>query len=238
MNNASYAVLSRQAGLAREMTSIANNIANASTTGFRSETHLFSEYIRKLGAGDLSVSQSNTAGRFFNAAPGALVKTDGPLDFAIEGEGYFLIETPGGERLTRAGDFLFNRQGELSTTEGFRVLSDGGAPIATPIDTNNIVLAIDGTLSADGAPIAKLAIVDADPTTLTREGASLFRYTEDVTPLETSRLRQGYLESANVNSVAELGRMIEVQRAYELNQQLLRDEDDRITRTIESIQRQ
>ncbi|WP_425409244.1 flagellar hook-basal body complex protein [Hyphococcus sp.] len=235
MNNTSYVALSKQAGLAKELTSIANNVANADTAGFRRESFVFSEYVRMLEPQDRSLSQSNVGGRFFDATPGAIVKTGSPYDLAIQGEGYFQVQTPNGERLTRAGSFALDREGQLTTPEGYLVLGEGASPIAVPQNATTIIIAEDGSIAADGQPVGRVGLVNADPTTLMREGGNLMRSTGDLEPIENPKMQQGYIEESNVNPVLEIARLIEVQRAYEMGQKLLKDEDERISKTVEAM---
>lgn len=237
MNNTSYVALSKQTGLAKELTSIANNIANADTAGYRREGFLFSEYISRLEPQDRSVSQTNVGGRFFDATSGAMVETGSQFDVAIESEGYFLVETPRGERLTRAGSFMLDNEGQLVTPDGHKVLGDGGSPIAIPPDAASVTIAPDGTIAADGAPVGKLGLVTVAPTALAREGDNLLLATEDYTQVDAPRMRQGFVEQSNVNPVMEISRLIEVQRAYELGQQLMKDEDERISKTVEAMRK-
>ena len=164
MDTAGYTTLTRQAGLLREMQSVANNIANASTTGFRREGVIFSEYVQRTGDGD-SVSMAAARARHADLSQGAIKQTNGDFDFAIEGDGFFLIETPEGDQLTRAGSFTPNDQGDLVTPDGYRLLDAGGAPVFVPPDAINVGLSPDGTLSADDRPIALLgAWRPIDPT--------------------------------------------------------------------------
>lgn len=235
MNNAGYVALSKQAGLAKELNSIANNVANADTAGYRREGFVFSEYVRMLGPQDRSLSQANVGGRFFDATPGAFVETGSAYDVAIQGDGYFLIQTPQGERLTRAGSFMLDREGQLTTPDGHLVLGDGASPIAIPQNAASVTIAEDGSIAADGAPVGRLGLVTADPTTLMREGGNLLRSTGELETLENPRMRQGFLEESNVNPVLEIARLIEVQRAYEMGQNLLKDEDERISKTVEAM---
>ena len=237
MNNTIYVALSKQAGLSKELSSIANNVANADTVGYRREGYLFSEYIRSLDPQDRSLSQTRVGGHFFDAAPGALVETGAPLDVAIEGDGYFVVETPRGERLTRAGAFLLDAEGQLTTMDGHRVLGDGGSPVAIPPESASITIAPDGAIAADGAPVGKLGLVTIAPTALAREGGNLFRASEAYEAIEAPKFRQGFVEESNVNPVIEISRLIEVQRAYELGQGILKDEDERISKTVDAMRR-
>jgi len=125
MENASYTTLTRQSGLMREMTMIANNIANASTTGYRQEGLIFSEFIQRMPDGGESLSMAHGRVRNTSYLPGTMTATGGPFDLAIDGEGFFLVQTPEGERLTRAGHFMPNAQGDLVTPDGHPVLDAG-----------------------------------------------------------------------------------------------------------------
>lgn len=239
MDNAIYATLNRQSGLMREMQAVANNIANLSTPGFRKEGVVFTEFVAALGRDD-ALSMANADGRIVSAAQGELRPTGGTYDFAIDGTGYFQIETPEGPQLTRAGSFTPSADGELVTSDGHRLLDSGGAPIAVPPGALSVALAPDGTLSADGSPIAQLGLfrpvnaTDLVPTWGTRLAAA-----GGVEPVDEDAgvIRQGFLEGSNVNAVQEVARMIEVQRAYELGQTFLDREDQRIRAVISTFSR-
>lgn len=229
MDLAGYVALTRQAGLAKELHSVANNIANLSTTGYRREGVLFAEVVEALPVEGGAVAMTATRARFTDELQGALVETGGRLDFAIEGEGYFTVLTPQGERLTRAGAFMRDGEGQIVTADGYPLLDEGGGAILVPFDAEIIGLAADGTLSADGEPVARVGLVRVeDPTRLFREAGVLFRADGGTEPVEDGRVVQGFLEQSNVNPVAEMARMIEVQRAYEYGQKLMDQEDERI----------
>lgn len=237
MDNAIYATLSRQSGLMREMQVLAHNIANTSTTGFRREGVIFAEHVRAAGDGP-SLSMPHASARHVDLAQGDLTQTGAPFDMAIRGEGFFLVETPQGQRLTRAGSFTPNAEGELVTPDGHRLLDAGGAPVFVPPDAGQATLAQDGTLSAGGRPLAQIGLWQpADPLTLRREAGTLFA-ADAVAPLEEPGvILQGRLEGANINPVAEIARMIAVQRAYEAGQNLMDREDERIRGVIQTLGR-
>jgi flagellar basal-body rod protein FlgF len=186
---------------------VANNVANAATTGFRAEGVIFSEYVQPVVQGaSLSMGQGNVRNTSFSQ--GGLTQTGGPFDLAIEGDGFFLIETPAGERLTRAGAFTPNAEGELVTYDGFRVLDAGGAPVFVPTGAN-IAVAGDGTLSADGQPVGQLGLVaPADTKDLVREDGVMFRAEGGFEPAQNARILQGFVENSNVNAIGQLARMI------------------------------
>ena len=118
MDLAGYVALTRASGLAKELQSVANNIANISTTGYRREGVLFAEYVKALPLEGGAVAMTEARARYTDELQGALVETGGRLDFAIEGDGYFTVLTPQGERLTRAGAFARNADGEIVNMDG------------------------------------------------------------------------------------------------------------------------
>jgi flagellar basal-body rod protein FlgF len=235
MDAAGYVTLTRQSGLMREMQLIANNIANASTAGFRREGVVFSEYVQRLDDAP-SLSMAHASARHVDLTPGETELTGAAFDFAIEGEGFFLVETPRGNRLTRAGMFTPSAEGELANPEGYRLLDQGGAPVFVPPDAGPVMLSGDGTLSAAGEPIARIGLWQPSaPGDLQHEGGTLFRTTQGEEPLEAGRIVQGRIEVSNVNPMSELARMVEVQRAYEAGQSFLDREDDRMRTVIQVL---
>lgn len=238
MENTIYATLTRQSGLLAELRAVANNIANANTTGFRAEGVLFSEYVRDLGAEAPSLSMAAARVRQTDQGQGALARTGGDFDLAIEGEGYFLIGTPDGERLTRAGSFTPNENGDLVTAQGDPVLDAGGAPVFVPTGAGAVSIAPDGTISAGGQPVGQIGIVaPIDPAAMTRGDGVQFTADAGWEPATEARVLQGFLEDSNVDPVMQISRMIEVQRAYELGQGFLDREDQRIRNVIQAIGR-
>lgn len=236
MDDASYTTITRQAGLLREMQTIANNIANVSTDGFRSEGLVFSEYVNEAGPGAVSVSMAQANVRNVDLEQGPLVPTGGTFDFAIEGDGFFLLATSQGDMLTRAGSFTPSSEGELVASDGARLLDGGGAPVFVPPDARSISLSADGTLSADGIPLSQIGLFEPiDPNDLSRRGNARFLAESGVNPVENSVILQGFIEQSNVNAVEEIARMIEVQHAYELGQKFLDQENERIRNVIQTL---
>jgi len=235
MDNAGYVLLARQSGLTRALDVLANNVANMSTTGFQREAVIFNSIVQ-AGGNDVSpVSTTDVAGRYVDAEQGSLVKTGRDLDFAVQGDGYFRVQTPGGERLTRNGAFQLGPEGQLVTGEGYPVLDEAGAPLQLPPSSEAIYVAPDGSLSVGGEPVGRLGLVAAAPESVTRESGVLFAATG--TELATGRIAQGFIEESNVNPVEEITRLIEVQRAFEIGQSMLADEDERIRSTVEQLGR-
>jgi flagellar basal-body rod protein FlgF len=214
---------------------VANNIANAATTGFRQEGVIFSEYVMPVRDGSsLSMGQGNVGNTSF--AQGMLNQTGGTFDLAIEGDGFFLIETSQGERLTRSGAFSPNAEGDLVTMNGERVLDAGGAPVFVPSDAGVISISGDGTISANGDLIGQIGLFQPnDASSMVREDGVMFRADDGYVPAETATMLQGFVENSNVDAITQLARMIEVQRAYEMGQSFLETEDQRVRQAIDSL---
>lgn len=236
MENAIYTTLTRQSGLMDEMRIVANNIANSATTGFRAEGMLFAEHVSALGPGTESLSMATATVRETLQTQGAMAQTGGAFDLAIEGEGFFLVQTPQGERLTRAGNFTPDQNGDLVTPEGYNVLDAGGAPVFVPTGAGPVGIAPDGTISAGGQPVGQIGIVvPSDPLGMIREDGVRFEAQGGYEPAPDGKMLQGFLESANVNPVLQIARMIEVQRAYELGQSFMDKEDERIRGVLRAL---
>lgn len=235
MENASYTTLARQAGLRNELRVIANNIANSATTGYRQEGLIFSEYVKDLGGGD-SLSMASARIQTTSEAQGAMAQTGGAFDLAIEGGGFFVVETLNGPRLTRAGAFSPNALGELVTQNGAPVLDIGEARLFIPPGTQDVRVASDGTLTTEDAVLGQLAIVQPiDAMSLEREDGVFFRADAGFQQMEAPNVIQGHLEQSNVDPMGQMARMIEVQRAYEMGQSFLEAEHDRVRSAIQSL---
>lgn len=236
MDNALYYLaVNRQAGLAAELDMIANNMANLDTTGFRREGVAFTEYIVAADRGE-SVSMADLGARFASDMPGSHTVTGGRFDLAIQGSGYFVLETPDGPVLTRAGAFQVSEEGFLVTPTGDPVLDIGQAQIVIPAEAKDVLIASDGTMSVNGDPIGQIAIVNAPREIISRFGDTAFTVEDDAfEPVETPNVRQGALEQSNVDPVLELARMIDVTRAYEMAQTLINDENERIQNIVRTL---
>ena len=234
MEASGYVTLSRQSGLMNEMRIVANNIANSATTGYRQEGLIFSEFIASApGQPSLSMSRGQVRNTAFDQ--GTLTRTNGDFDLAIEGDGFFLVETPEGERLTRAGNFSPNAEGDLVTPAGHRVLDAGGAPVFVPGGTK-VAVAVDGTISADGQPLGQIGLfLPGDPLAMVRRDGVMFDSQGGIVPADGARILQGFLEGSNVDPILQIARMIEVQRAYETGQSFLETEDQRIRNAVKTL---
>lgn len=244
MDNSLLVSLSQQLAAYRAMDVIANNIANVSTPGFKREAAKFEEYIAEMRPaegqkGTQTVSFVKDAGVIRDSSQGNIEQTGATYDVAINGKGYFAVQTPQGLRYTRDGHFSLDNNGNLVTSSGYQVQGDGGAITITPND-GEISIAPDGTVSSVvngvGNQLAKLKVVEfADPNALTKQGANLYASDQTPTTPAVVSLRQGALEASNVQPVIEISHMIEVMRAYEATATLSKSQEDMMRQAIERL---
>jgi flagellar basal-body rod protein FlgF len=239
MGNALLVGLSRQMVLEREMEVVANNIANLDTNGFKADYSLFEEYLSSAARAqgenpDHRVSYVRSRGTLLDLTQGTIERTGSPLDVAINGNGYLVVQTPRGERYTRNGALQINAQGELVTSEGYQVQGDGG-PIALQTQDTGITINPEGTVSVQGTGSTveiirgKLRIVSfPQAQRLQKDGSSTFLAPTDMQPLPdtSSRVLQGALEKSNVRPIVEMSHMIEVSRSYTMISNLVQGESD------------
>lgn len=233
MDNTSYVALSRQMALERQMTVVAGNIANMNTHGFKAESLLFEQVLERAGQpGRVAFVQD--VGLIRDLGAGALETTGNPLDLAINGEGYFTVETAAGPRYTRNGHFTMAADGTITTSGGQPLLDADGAPIVLPLNAGPLDVARDGTLSADGVVLGRLGLVRfADELPLQREGESLFASDQAPEPVAAPDIAQGRLERSNVQPIIEMTRMMETVRAFQNTQRLLETHHELVRRVID-----
>jgi len=234
MSNSIYATIARQDGLLKELQVVANNIANTNTTGYKTDRAVFAEYVMATGDNSPSLSIGGLAGHSFDLTQGTVKFTGGQFDLAIQGDGFFAVETDAGQRLTRAGAFQLSSEGELIAPDGARVLSDGSTPIQIPIEAENVQIAGDGTISSKTGLIARIGVFTPEGQ-LQRDTDTRFIAEGGVQQSETASVLQGALEASNASPVLEVSRMIEVQRAYEAGQTVMEQEHQRITQFISTV---
>lgn len=243
MDNALNVGLSRQMMLRREIDIIANNIANADTAGFKVESLMTRSESRRAphgpaGARPIQFVVANGVARDFGQ--GALRRTDGPLDMAIEGKGFFKVQSPEGDRYTRDGRFRTDDQGRLTTQAGHPVLDDGGAEIVIDPVKGPVTVSAEGLLIQGAERVGQIGVYGfADLSALEKAGDNLLRNTSNQVAdiLPDSRLRQGMLEGSNVKPIMEISRMIEVSRAYEQSMRIMDANTDLSRRSVERLGR-
>jgi flagellar basal-body rod protein FlgF len=213
--------------LTREFDVIANNLANAGTTGYKRRCTAFTKALQDQGSGtDSQGGQEEPPASPLDFSQGNLVATGRTLDFALHGKGFFVLETPDGPLYTRHGVFQTNQNGQVIDMSG-RVVAGTGGPIALPsnVDPSSVYCAADGRISAAGAAIGQFRIVefpDAEDR-LIPTGNTCFRPPVNVEPVDATNpvVKQGYQEASNVRLVDELVNMIMVSRLYESNMRLV-----------------
>ncbi|MBI1308373.1 MAG: flagellar hook-basal body complex protein [Proteobacteria bacterium] len=222
----------------RQFAAVADNVANVNTVGYRRLTMDFKEVASHKGAQTASyVADKSTSVSHLN---GTLQSTGNQLDAALGGPGYFAVQTAQGTQYTRRGQFLVNSEGVLVTPEGDPVLDNSNAQIQFPQDVKNISIASDGTISTEEGQLAQLGVFNFTPedeAKLQRAGNTAFSAPPGVaaTVVETPNVRQGYVESSNVNAVEEMVNMQTVAKSYENTLSLLSSMDDLESRTVRTL---
>lgn len=233
MESSLLIALSRQTTLRREMTSVANNIANMNTHAYKGEKMMFVDHmVRSKSDGSIigdKLSFVRDVAQFRDLTEGNFEETGNPLDVALHGEGYFVVDTPAGNRYTRNGHFQLNSEGVVVTTDGHAVLTEDGDKIETTPGNSRIEISRTGTIHTDDGPIGKLAVVEfQNAQEMQKVSNTMFTSDEVGTQVELPDVIQGKLEGSNVQPIIEMTRMIEVQRAYESAKKLVEKEDERI----------
>ncbi|RVD74120.1 MAG: flagellar basal-body rod protein FlgF [Mesorhizobium sp.] len=227
MQDSLYVALSSQIALERRLDTIADNVANASTIGFRATGVKFEDVVS--GTGPKSVSFASSGNTYLSTAHGSMTETGNPFDFAIQGDAWFAIETPAGTVMTRDGRFSMNENGELMSIEGYPVLDGGGAPIQLDPRNGPPKAGADGSLRQNDQLVGAIGLYNFDPgQNFVRYGNSGIvpaRTPEPITDRSDVGVAQGFLEESNVNPVQEMTRLIMVQRAFENTAALIRQTD-------------
>ena len=249
MENALLVGLSRQTILERQLDVVANNVANVNTTGYKADNSLFEEFLASgahednFVGGDRRISYVQDRGTFRDFSQGALEQTKNPLDLAVGGDGFLVVQTAAGERYTRDGGLQLNNTGQLVTIAGNPVLGASGPIVFQPTD-HDINIAADGSVTVvegvghTDSVRGKLRLVGfAQAQRLLKEGSNLYSAGEGGAPQPDtkSQVRQGFVEKSNVNSVAEMSRMIEVTRAYTQIATMLQTQSDLHKSAIEKL---
>lgn len=213
MDNSAYITLSRQTTLFRDLEVTANNLANVNTTGYQSSHMTFNAYLTKAGKND-KMAFANDISTYRRTENGAMQITGNPLDVALQGEGYFVVQTPLGLRYTRAGNFQLDAGGSLITPEGYAVLDDGNQPITLPEDARELRIGENGSIIINGAEFGTIGVKRFENELLLENvGSRLLKTDAPPLPAENTRMAQGMLESSNVVAVAEMTHMIDLSRS-------------------------
>jgi len=232
-----YVALSSQVALEKRLNTIADNVANTSTIGFRATGVKFEDVVS--GLGDKELAFVSTGDTYLSTAAGPLRETGNPFDFAIRGDAWFGIETPAGTVMTRDGRFTMTENGELVSIEGYAVLDAGGAPIQLDPRNGPPRAGADGSLRQGDNLVGALGLFNFDPgPNFTRFGNSGIVPKGEPDPVVDridAGVAQGFLEESNVNPMMEITRLIMVQRAFENGAALLRDSESSYDEAIKTL---
>jgi flagellar basal-body rod protein FlgF len=250
-----YAAISAMVVGASRQETLAHNLANLDTPGFKQILNTMDEFTHTsvlFSPGNITRSSTLRAvgnlglgvelnPEMTNFSAGALKMTGNKLDFAIQGEGFFRLQTPEGERYTRDGRFLLDAQGNLVNVNGFKVLDQNGQPISIPEGATPEV-STDGTLRVDGQVIAQigLALFNDPENQLERDQFNTFRALEppsNTPDLPRGLIHQGALEMSNVNPSQLMAQMVMIARSYEAAQQMAQLQDELLGQAIRTLGR-
>lgn len=227
MDSGYYAACTALIARTQALDTIANNMANASTVGYRAQNNLFSSILANAGhepSGALNQAINNygiLSGTKLDFGQGALQKTGNSLDMAIQGNGFFVVQTANGPMYTRDGGFKVSAQGQLTTQSGDAIMGDKGVISLPPGSTPTV--SPDGTISESGAVIGKLKLVNFGAgANVTSVGEHYYTApAASVTADTTSTVQQGAIESSNVNPIQSMVELVDAQRSAEMMQRAL-----------------
>jgi flagellar basal-body rod protein FlgF len=242
MDSPGYIILSRLALQARATEVLAHNVANADTPGFRAQRPVFTDFVarqRTAPPGGREVAYVQDRATWREMEHGPVQATGNPLDVALAGDGFFAVETPRGERFTRAGRFSIGDGGRIVDMEGHAVMGAEGAPIAVAPNDTRITIQGDGTVRSENGTLGRLRVVTfANPQTLRAEGDRLFDAAgEPPQPVERPAVVQGALEGSNVRAIAEMTRLTTELREFQFAAQFAEREGERLSTAVERILR-
>ncbi len=240
MENSAYIALSRQGALRRELDVIANNMANMNTTAYKGESMMFVEHLVKSKGSQSFIPQKLSYARdvaqYQNMEEGPLKYTGNSLDIAIHGDGYFVVDTPEGQRYTRNGRLNLNNDGQLVNQNNLPILSNAGTPFFFSPDDKKISIGSDGTVSTNNGQVGKIKVVTfEDPQKLQKRSGGLLFTDDQPTDATNPNVQQGSLESSNVKPIIEITKMIQVQRAYDSVRSFIDKEDSRQRKMIQEL---
>ncbi|MFN8791428.1 MAG: flagellar basal-body rod protein FlgF [Bdellovibrionales bacterium] len=261
-----YTALSGAIAQSTKLDTIANNIANVNTPGFKRDQQVFSEYLTanekepttipipkdvaaiesfyNMQGGDKSYVHEK--GTYTDFSQGSLKRTGGALDLAIEGPGFFELSSPNGVRYTRAGNFTVDGNGRLVTKEGYPVLrvAEEGTPESERVfqftAEGSISISENGQVSQGENLLGQISLVNvANPDAMMKIGNNLYgpRPTVDlqINQIPSPALKQGFLETSNVNVVSEMTDMITTHRIFESTQKAISAYDSMVDKAVNVV---
>lgn len=243
MDSPGYIVLSRLAAQNRATQVLANNLANADTPGFRAERAVFAASIQRqrdvtAAPGGVPVAYALDRATWRDTAQGPAASTGNPLDVTIQGEGYLVVQTPRGERYTRAGRLSLDNDRQLVDLDGDPVLNEGGQPITFAAGDTRIEIQGDGGVRTENGAVGKLRVVRFESEQALRpEGDRRFASDAQPLPVAAPKLVQGALEGSNVRPVLEMTRLTEEVREFQNVANFAEREGERLREAVDRILR-
>ncbi|MUO81919.1 flagellar basal-body rod protein FlgF [Agrobacterium vitis] len=240
MQSGMYVSLSSQRALDKRLTTIADNMANVNTVGFRGTEVKFDEVVSRTGndqnAKIAFVSQGND---YLNTQSGEMLQTGGSLDFAVKGDAWFSIDTPAGPALTRDGRFTMTSTGQLVSVRGYPVLDAGGGPIQLDPNGGEPHVGSDGTINQNGRQISQIGLFTADISKgyLRTENSGVITTDRPQAVVDdaTIGVMQGYVEQSNVNGISQMTQLIQVSRAFESISASMSQTENSMSETIKTL---
>lgn len=237
MQDGLYVALSAQVALEKRLTTIADNVANMSTIGFRATEVKFEDVV--TGVGQHSIAFTSPGDTYLSGKAGGFRETRSPFDFAIQGDAWFGIDTPAGTVMTRDGRFTMTDTGQLVTHEGYAVQDAGGSPIQLDPQNGAPAVGRDGIIRQDGQLVGSIGLFNFDPgPNFNRFGNSGIIPDGEPDPVVDRvdvGMAQGFLEEANVNPVLEMTRLIMVQRSFENASAMMRDTEATLDDAVKTL---
>lgn len=236
-DNSFYVLAARQGDLQKTMNRIADMVANVNTTGFKAESDVYSELKQQMDRKE-NVSFGKISDTKRDYSQGDLISTKRELDLAINGSGYFMVETPRGVRYTRGGNLKIDSEGALVTKEGYPLLGPGGGRVELTETDVNIIIRDNGLVSAGAEERGQIGVFEfEDEQALIKEGQGLYKTDQNAILSETSKVVQGMVEASNVNSVRAMTDLIEVSNNIELVRKMQTDIHDIKINSIRTLTR-
>ena len=247
MDNTNYIALSRQMALWKQMDVVSNNMANMNTSGYKGDEAVFTSYLAKtenaakgIVGNPLYFTQDYGTYKYF--AEGMIAHTGNALDVAIKGNAFFAVETPEGEKYTRKGQFSLNADGAIVTKDGYPLLSETGTPFFIAPNENEITITASGEVLTENGSLGRMRLASfADNQKLLKIADTMFENTEGNSMEYNNgsyQVVQKSIEKSNVEPIAEMTKLINLQRSYEYVQQMIDTEHERLSNTITAFSQQ
>jgi flagellar basal-body rod protein FlgF len=237
MQSSLYVALSAQLALQRRLETISNNVANASTAGFRAEEVKFDTVLSQTTLDPVAFASASEA--YMSRKTGEFVRTDNVFDVAVEGDAWLAVDAPGGPVYTRDGRMRMTPTGELQSLTGYPILDAGSSPIQLDPNGGPPQIARDGMITQGGRQIGAIGLFTIDPNAkLTRfENSGVIPNVPAEAALDFTQVgvAQGYMERANVNAVMEMSRLIMVSRSFDAVSNAIKESEATLGEAIRTL---